>query len=150
MKWYTDKYYDLQNAKPIISLCGDDCAVCPRFLAKTDDELHQTAVFWEKAGWRDRVVSNEEISCTGCASKGVCAFGLLECVKSHGVSRCQQCREFVCEKIKKAMENSDAKKATCKNACESEKEFELFCRSFYEKEKNLNIHNQHNKTRDRK
>ena len=82
MKWYTDKFDELKNAKPIISLCGDDCAVCPRYLAKTDDELHQTAVFWKKAGWRDRVVSNEEISCTGCGSKGVCAFGLIDCVKS--------------------------------------------------------------------
>lgn len=150
MKWYTDKFDELQKAEPIISLCGDDCAVCPRYLAKTDEQLHETAVFWEKVGWRDRVVTNDEISCTGCGSKGVCAFGLLDCARQRGVSRCSECREFVCEKIKKAMENSDAKKAACKNACESEKEFELFCRSFYEKEKNLSIHNQHNKTRDRK
>ena len=137
MKWYTDKYDELKNAKPIISLCGDDCAVCPRYLAKTDEQLHETAVLWEKAGWRDRVVSNEEISCTGCGSKGVCAFGLLDCVRQHSVSSCKECAEFPCEKINKTMERSDEKKEACKRACESDKEFELFCRSFYEKEKNL-------------
>lgn len=137
MKWFTDKYDSLKNAKPIISRCGDDCAVCPRYLAETDEQLHETAVFWQKAGWRETVVSNEDISCSGCGSKGVCAFGLLDCTKQHGVESCKQCAEFVCGKIKKALENSDAKKQACKNACESDKEFELFCRSFYEKEKNL-------------
>lgn len=137
MKWYTDKYDKLKNAQPIISRCGDDCAVCPRYLAKTDEQLHETAVFWKKAGWRDRVVSNEEISCTGCGSKGVCAFGLLDCTKQHNTDNCKECSKFPCKKIKAAIENSDETKAACKNACESEKEFELFCRSFYEKEKNI-------------
>ena len=137
MKWYTDKFDELKNAKPIISLCGDDCAVCPRYLAKTDDELHQTAVFWEKAGWRDRVVSNEEISCTGCGSKGVCAFGLIDCVKSHEVQSCNDCAQYPCDRIRKAVECSDEKKAACRKACDSQDEFEMFCRSFYEKEKNL-------------
>ena len=137
MKWYTQQFEELKTAEPIISLCGDDCAVCPRSLAKTDDELHETAVFWKKAGWRDRVVSNEEISCTGCGSKGVCAFGLISCVKSHEVKSCNECGEFPCEKIHKAMESSDEKKEACRKACESQDEFEMFCRSFYEKEKNL-------------
>ena len=37
MKWYLDKYEELKKVTPIISVCGDDCAVCPRFLAKTDN-----------------------------------------------------------------------------------------------------------------
>ena len=93
MKWFTDKYDSLKNAKPVISRCGDDCAVCPRYLAETDEQLHETAVFWQKAGWRETVVSNEDISCTGCGSKGVCAFGLLDCTKQHGVESCKQCAE---------------------------------------------------------
>ena len=50
MKWYTDKLKALERVEPIISVCGDDCAVCPRFLARTEEELHETALFWVHAG----------------------------------------------------------------------------------------------------
>ena len=50
MEWYVQKQDELKTAKPMISVCGDDCAVCPRFLAQTEEELHETAVFWYKAG----------------------------------------------------------------------------------------------------
>lgn len=30
MKWYIDRLERLRDVKPIISVCGDDCAVCPR------------------------------------------------------------------------------------------------------------------------
>lgn len=33
------------NPEPIISVCGDDCAVCPRYLAKTDEELKRVAEY---------------------------------------------------------------------------------------------------------
>lgn len=56
MKWYMDRIPELEKAVPIISVCGDDCAVCPRYLAQTEEELHETAIFWNKAGWRDRRV----------------------------------------------------------------------------------------------
>ena len=45
MKWYINQLAALENAAPIISVCGDDCAVCPRYLAQTEEELHETAVF---------------------------------------------------------------------------------------------------------
>lgn len=33
---------------------------------KTEAELVHTAELWYKIGYRDHVVTNEEISCTGC------------------------------------------------------------------------------------
>lgn len=63
MKWYSDRLDELENAAPVLSVCGDDCAVCPRYLARTEDELRETAVFWYKAGWRDRVLPPEEMRC---------------------------------------------------------------------------------------
>ena len=77
MKWYVSRLKELENAAPIISVCGDDCAVCPRYLARTEEELHETAVFWYKAGWRDHVVSNEEIPVIQIASKRLINLDLL-------------------------------------------------------------------------
>ena len=43
MKWYEDRIPELEKAPPVISVCGDDCGVCPRYLARTEEELHETA-----------------------------------------------------------------------------------------------------------
>lgn len=91
MKWYIERLEALERAEPIYSVCGDDCAVCPRYVARTEEELHATAVFWHRAGWRDRVVSNEEIRCTGCGSRATCSFMLLPCAREHGVDACREC-----------------------------------------------------------
>lgn len=139
MKWFVDKYEEIKHVQPRISVCGDDCAVCPRFLAQTEEELRETAIFWHKAGWRNRVVSNEEIKCTGCGCRPTCSFMLLPCTKERGISMCFECKNFLCEKLKNALAGSYEKKQKCKSVCESDREFELFTRAFYEKEKNLHI-----------
>lgn len=50
----------------IIAACGNDCAACPRYVAhpykKTNEELRHTAELWMKIGYRDHLVTNEEIS----------------------------------------------------------------------------------------
>lgn len=137
MKWYIERIEYLKNVTPIISVCGDDCAVCPRYLAETEEELHETAVFWYKAGWRDRIVSNAEIKCIGCGCRPSCSFMLLPCTKEHGVEKCSQCQEFECEKVKRAYELSDEKKRRCEKACGSAEEFDMLVRAFYKKEKNI-------------
>lgn len=137
MKWYIDRLEELKNTKPVYSVCGDDCAVCPRYLAKTDEELHATAEFWYRAGWRDHVVTNDEIRCTGCGCRPSCSFMLLPCTREHHVSWCKECSEFECEKVKDTFVRSAAKMEQCRQACESEEEFQMFVRAFYEKEKNM-------------
>ena len=137
MKWYIERPERLCDVEPIISVCGDDCAVCPRFLAETDEELHETAVFWYKVGWRDHVVSNDEIRCTGCGCRPECGFMLLPCTKEHRVKMCRECENFECDRVKRVFEASDEKKKMCEKACESPEEFQMFVRAFYEKEKNL-------------
>lgn len=137
MKWYADKTEPLQGISPIISVCGDDCAVCPRYLAQTEEELHETAVFWYKAGWRDHVVSNEEIKCTGCGSRRECSFKLLTCTKEHGVGKCSECPDFQCEKVKSIFVSMEKSMSKCRMACDSEVEFNMLVRAFFEKEKNM-------------
>lgn len=141
MKWYVERLDELKEQTPVYSVCGDDCAVCPRYLARTDEELRQTAEFWARAGWRNHVVSNEEIKCNGCGSRGVCAFNLLQCVREHGVSACRACPEQPCGKIADMLERSAAKQEQCRAACESEAEYRMLCRAFYEKEDNLQKYN---------
>ena len=54
----------------ILAACGNDCSVCPRYTAlpyeKTGEELQHTAELWMKIGYRDHVVTNDEIACSGC------------------------------------------------------------------------------------
>ena len=38
------------NKQSNISLCGDDCSLCPRFLAKTKEELIAVAELWQRVG----------------------------------------------------------------------------------------------------
>lgn len=137
MKWYIDRLDELEKKTPIYSVCGDDCAVCPRYLARTEEELRQTAEFWYQAGWRDHVVSNEEIRCAGCGSRGACSFMILPCTREHGVSACRDCAAFECDRVRDTYARSETKKRQCEQACDTPEEFRMLCRAFYEKEKNM-------------
>jgi hypothetical protein len=44
-----------------ITLCGDNCIECPRYNAHTEEELRKIAELWYRVGWRESVVSNEEL-----------------------------------------------------------------------------------------
>lgn len=76
----------------IIASCGNDCAQCPRYVLppyqKSAEELKRTAELWQKIGYRDRIVSNEEIACTGCKAENWCRYGVAKCCKNHGVKTC--------------------------------------------------------------
>lgn len=137
MRWYQERLKELEIAEPVYSVCGDDCAVCPRHLAETDEQLRETAEFWHRVGWRDHVVSNDEIRCTGCGSRLQCSFMLLSCVQERGVKRCSECSDFPCDRVRDALAASDRKKEQCRRACGSEAEFAMLVRAFYEKEKHL-------------
>lgn len=50
-----------------ITLCGDNCIACPRYNAHSKEELEQVAKLWYRVGWRDRIVSADEIACGGCS-----------------------------------------------------------------------------------
>ena len=139
MQWYIDRLEELAQATPILSVCGDDCAVCPRYLAQTGEELHQTALFWHKAGWRDHVVTNEEIRCAGCGTRNACAFMLMPCLREKGLLRCTDCAEHPCGRIDAMLERSADKEAQCRAACGDERFFAMMKRAFYEKEKNLGL-----------
>lgn len=119
-----------------ITLCGDNCNFCPRYNAKTEADLQKVAELWYRVGWRDCVVSNEEIKCTGCLSHKKCTYELVECTKNHNVEKCNQCDNFPCDKINVMLSRSEEYKNICKKLCSSE-EYQMLEKAFFEKEENL-------------
>ena len=124
----------------IIAACGNDCSACPRYVKhpyeKTEAELRHTAELWMKIGYRDRVVSNEEISCTGCKPENWCRYHVAKCCDEHGIGTCGECREYPCERIQECFAVTKSFETGCRKAC-TEAEFPQLETAFFEKEKNL-------------
>lgn len=122
--------------KEMITLCGDNCAECPRYNAHSEDELKRVAELWYSVGWRDRVVSAEEIACSGCSSHWQCTYGLVECTRAHGVEKCNQCPEYPCGRIDEMLRRSQIYRERCRKLCTPE-EFSSLEKAFFNKEENL-------------
>lgn len=119
-----------------ITLCGDNCLECPRFLAQSNEELQRAAELWYRIGWRDTVVSAAEIRCGGCSPHKKCTYNLVECTKAHAVEKCNLCAEFQCEKIRTMLERSADYRQKCREVCTAE-EYAQLERAFFNKENNL-------------
>ena len=119
-----------------ITLCGDDCLKCPRYLAQTEEALRRAAELWYRVGWRDHVVSNEEIRCAGCTPEKPCTFQLTECVKQHHVKACYACGAFPCEKIARMLQRSRQTQERCREVC-TEGEYQMLQAAFFHKARNL-------------
>lgn len=109
---------------------------CPRYHARSDEELHRVAELWYRVGWRDHIISNEEIKCQGCSSHKSCTYHLVECIREHNVEKCNQCTEFPCKKINDMLERSKAYEKKCKEVC-SDEEYNKLEKAFFDKENNL-------------
>ncbi len=119
-----------------ITLCGDDCLQCPRYTAKSDAELEAAAELWYRVGWRDSVVSPEEMRCDGCSPDKHCTYQLTDCVKANRVDKCSQCPQFPCEKIDAMLRRLAADREKCRELC-SDGEFRRLEAAFFRKEENL-------------
>ncbi len=133
-----DEYFRLFVDEKKITLCGDDCNKCPRFLAGNESELLRTAELWHRVGWRDTIVSADEMKCSGCSPQKQCAYSLMECVKSKGIEKCDDCPDFPCEKIRDCFKRSDFYKEKCRKVC-TEDEYWSLEEAFFQKEENLKI-----------
>ncbi len=120
----------------ILAACGNDCSACPRHLPKTEEELKRTAELWEKIGYRDRVVSTEEISCVGCSPDNWCRYQIIQCVSEKEISDCGKCRQYPCAKIEECFATSRLFIPSCRKVCNPE-EYQMLVSAFFEKKKNL-------------
>ncbi|MBQ7058083.1 MAG: DUF3795 domain-containing protein [Firmicutes bacterium] len=124
----------------IIAACGNDCSVCPRYVAppheKSTEELNHTAELWMKIGYRDHVVTNEEISCSGCKPENWCRYRVVICCEEKGIKTCAECPEFPCDRMKECFEVTMSFEPKCRQVCTAE-EYEQLRKAFFEKEANL-------------
>ena len=124
----------------IIAACGNDCAACPRYTAhpfeKTEEELRRTAELWMKIGYRDHVVSNEEIACIGCKAENWCRYGAVGCCAEKGIDTCGACSQYPCERMQDCFAVTLSFEPKCREVC-TEAEYAQLRRAFFEKERNL-------------
>lgn len=121
-----------------ITFCGDDCLCCPRYLAKTQEELEKVAELWYRVGWRDRILPAQEMKCSGCSSHKQCSYHLVECIQEHGVEKCSKCAQFPCEKIHNLLSRSAGYEETCRRVCSAE-EYAALEKAFFRKEEYLKV-----------
>lgn len=124
------------QTSPLITFCGDNCTECPRYQAHSAEDLRKAAELWYRVGWRDSIVSDEEIRCSGCTSHKECTYHVVECIREQGVGKCNQCGEFPCGKISDMLKRSKEYQKRCREVC-TEQEYESLAKAFFEKEENL-------------
>ena len=124
----------------IIAACGNDCAACPRYTKhpyeKTEEQLAHAAELWYRIGYRDHIVSIDEVSCTGCTKDSWCRFNVIRCVSEKGIQNCSACESYPCETILECFETTMVFEPACRKACTDE-EYEIIRKAFFEKKKNL-------------
>ena len=132
----------------IIAACGNDCSCCPRYTAppyeKTEEELRHTAVLWMHIGYRDHIVTNEEITCTGCKPENWCRYHVNGCCAARGIQTCAECADYPCENMKECFKVTSSFEPQCRKVCTDE-EYQRLSRAFFEKEKNLNALREQNR-----
>ena len=124
----------------ILSACGNDCAACPRYnvspYTKTAEQLLHTAELWKKIGYRSTVVSNEEISCSGCKPSNWCRYNVIACCREKDIPSCAECHEYPCGRIQECFKVTESFEPQCRAVC-TEEEYRQLEKAFFEKEKNL-------------
>ena len=127
-------------SEKIIAACGNDCVACPRYIEhpyeKTDAELRHMAELWMKIGYRDHIVSNEEISCTGCKPDNWCRYHVIAFCENRGIQNCSDCSKYPCNNMKECFEITKSFEPKCREICINE-EYEILKTAFFEKEANL-------------
>ena len=134
----------------IIAACGNDCSACPRYVAhpyeKTEEELRYTAELWMKIGYRDHIVTNEEISCRGCKPENWCRYHVVRCCWEKGIDNCSKCESYPFDNMMECFKVTRSFEPKCRQVC-TEEEYNRMKKAFFEKELNLTAL-QRNESRD--
>lgn len=115
-----------------IAFCGDVCPECPRYIATQSNnilEFKKIAELWCRLGFRDKLISPEELKCTGCSKDIDCAHQLNNCEYSNGKSSCGECDLFPCDKINAAFQKTEKIKEICRTKC-TDSEYEILNKAF--------------------
>ncbi|MGE5550361.1 MAG: DUF3795 domain-containing protein [Bacteroidota bacterium] len=120
-----------------IGACGDNCDLCPRFMATksgSEERLAEVARLWLRLGLRDRLVSNDEIRCEGCRPENNCAYReQRDCAFGRKHANCGLCEDYPCKIVEKTLRRS----ADWKRKAEHCRDFALIEEAFFRKKENL-------------
>jgi hypothetical protein len=120
------------NTELKISICGDVCTECPRYIAtetNNREALEKIAELWYRLGFRTSVLSPDELKCTGCSKDKLCSHHLTDCEHLHHINNCGECDYFPCHKINAVFEKTDQTSKICKIKC-SDNEYNELSRAF--------------------
>jgi hypothetical protein len=124
----------------LIGFCGDNCALCPRYIATRSGDIHDLETvrdLWVRVGWRDKDTSPEEVACSGCTSVISCRYDNVRiCAKDKGITNCGECMDYPCQEIIKVFEKTNSYERKCKEVC-SPSEYERLYRAFFLKKETL-------------
>ena len=89
----------------MLACCGLNCAECPAYLAKLNDDDEQRLSALEKWSTPDYPLTKEDINCDECKSEGGAHFkfcdtcSVRKCVIEKGVETCAHCDDYICNTL---------------------------------------------------
>ena len=131
-----------------ISICGDICSECPRYIeTQTNDiaRLNELAELWFRLGFRTEVVSADDIKCHGCSKIKACSYNINTCEQIQHLNNCGECNYFPCDKLNLVFQKTDKTNTVCKDKC-SDQEYNQLSRAFLMKKQILTEINENHKT----
>ena len=124
----------------MLAPCENGCAVGRRYQATLSQDparLAEVAALWHRLGWRQKVVSAEEIACDGCTPSRLCHHGIAACAGRRGVTLCGACPEYPeCLRMAAALGRTESFAETCRSLCSPE-DYSQLERAFFEKRRRL-------------
>ncbi|MGB3480002.1 MAG: DUF3795 domain-containing protein [bacterium] len=121
-----------------LAYCGNDCNFCPRYIGTENnntDELESSAEIWYKVGWRDRILTPDEMKCSGCSSAKECRYRIKECCAEKNIDNCGYCEEYACKKLKNTFKKTKEYKEKSKPIL-SKEDYKLLEKAFFLKKEN--------------
>ena len=124
----------------LIGFCGDNCSLCPRYIATKNGDIHNLEKVWDlwvRVGWRDKGTSPEEVACSGCTSMISCRYDNVRiCAKNKGITNCGECIDYPCQEIIKVFQRTKSYERKCKEVC-SPGEYKRLYKAFFLKKQTL-------------
>jgi len=124
---------------PQIGYCGDDCNLCPRYLATQSgdkERLKEIAAIWRMIGWRQTDEPPEKFLCHGCATVKTCGLGIKDCAAEKGIDSCGKCAVYPCDKLNRIFESNKLEAVSCRQILSSD-DYNLFMKAFFTKKERL-------------
>ena len=97
----------------IIAYCGIDCSACPAYVATQKDDFEELKKVAEQWSNDSMSFKPEDIYCDGCnTGKRIFIWcsecPTKECCSGKQLENCAYCDEYICDILKKSLENNDS------------------------------------------